>query len=159
MPYSLKKKLQRFAPQGFVTKCFLIFIVDEMKNFAANIFFQLVIKSHTGIHAIGESRIGIYAKELVTYWNPCNKKGGIHILKSLEVLKQQKVSTVSSFTGIVEFRDKGFVLDLKLLFTIVDCFLGRFPPRFFIVKLVCFIDFPRSSYLVLFTFPLHSLLT
>ena len=31
-----------FAPLGFVTKCFLIFIVDEVKNFAANIFFKLV---------------------------------------------------------------------------------------------------------------------
>ena len=56
---------------------------------------------------------------------------------------------------IVKSRDKGFVLDLKLLFTIVNCFLGRFPPRFFTVKLVCFIGFPRSSYLVLFIFPLH----
>ena len=57
--------------------------------------------------------------------------------------------------GIVESRDKGFVLDLKLLFTIVDCCSGRFPPKFFTVKLVDFIDFPRSSYLVLFIFPLH----
>ena len=59
--------------------------------------------------------------------------------------------------GIVESRDKGFVLDLKLLFTIVNCFLGRFPlpPRFFTVKLICFIGFPRLSYLVLFIFPLH----
>ena len=59
---------------------------------------------------------------------------------------------MSSSTGIVESRDKGFVLELKLFFTIVDCFLGRFPPRFFIVKLVCFIGFPGSSYLVLFIF-------
>ena len=57
--------------------------------------------------------------------------------------------------GIVESRDKGFVLDLKLLFTIVDCFSGRFLPRFFTVKLVCFIGFPRPSYLVLLIFPLH----
>ena len=62
---------------------------------------------------------------------------------------------MSSSTGIVESRDKGFVLDLKLLFTIVDYFLGRFPPRFFTVKLVCFIGFPGSSYLVLFIFLLH----
>ena len=62
---------------------------------------------------------------------------------------------MSSSTEIVEFRDKGFVLDLKLLFTIVDYFLGWFPPRFFTVKLVCFINFPESSYLVLFIFPLH----
>ena len=59
---------------------------------------------------------------------------------------------MSSSTGIVEFKDKCFVLDLKLLFTIVDCFLGRFSPRFFTVKLVCFIGFPESSYLVLFIF-------
>ena len=62
---------------------------------------------------------------------------------------------MSSSTGIVKFRDKCFVLDQKLLFTIVDYFLGRFPPRFFTVKLVCFIGFPWLSYLVLFIFPLH----
>ena len=53
--------------------------------------------------------------------------------------------------GIVEFRDKDFVPDLKLLFTIVNCFSRRFPPRFFNVKLVCFISFPGTSYVVLFT--------
>ena len=62
---------------------------------------------------------------------------------------------MSSSTGIVESRDKGFVLDLKLLFTIVDYFLGRFSPRFFTVKLVGFIGFLGSSYLVLFIFPLY----
>ena len=62
---------------------------------------------------------------------------------------------MSSSTGIVESRDKGFVLDLKLLFIIVNCFSGRFPPRFFTVKLVCLIGFPGSSYLVLFIFLLH----
>ena len=66
-----------------------------------------------------------------------------------------KVSTVGSYMGIVESRVKGFVLDLKLLFTIVDYFSGRFPLRFFTVKLVCFIGFPGSSYLVLFIFPLY----
>ena len=62
---------------------------------------------------------------------------------------------MSSSTGIVKSRDKGFVLDLKILFTIVDFFSGRFPPRFFIVKLVGFIGFPGLSYLALFIFPLH----
>ena len=62
---------------------------------------------------------------------------------------------MSSSTRIVESRDKDFVLDLKLLFSIVDCFSGRFPPRFFTVKLVCFIGFLGLSYLVLFIFPLH----
>ena len=57
--------------------------------------------------------------------------------------------------GIVESRDKCFVLNLKLLFIIVDCFSGRFPSRFFTMKLVYFIGFLGSSYLVLFIFPLH----
>ena len=64
---------------------------------------------------------------------------------------------MSSSTGIIKSRDKGFVLDLELLFIIVYCFSGRFLPRFFIVKLVCFIGFPRLSYLVLFIFPLHDI--
>ena len=64
---------------------------------------------------------------------------------------------MSLSTRIVESRDKSFVLDLKLLFTIVDCFSGRFPPKFFTVKLVYFIGFLRSSYLVLFIFPLHDI--
>ena len=40
--FSLKEATASFTPLGFVTKCFLIFIVDEVKNFAANIFFKLV---------------------------------------------------------------------------------------------------------------------
>ena len=59
--FSQKRSYCVFAPQGFVIKCFLIFIVDEVKNFAANIFFQLVIKSRTRIRAIGQSRTGIRA--------------------------------------------------------------------------------------------------
>ena len=66
---------------------------------------------------------------------------------------------LSSSMRIVESRDKSFILDLKLFFTIVDCFSGKFPPRFFTVKLVCFIGFPRSSYLVLFNFLLCMILT
>ena len=83
------------------------------------------------------------------------QKGGVHILKSSKVLKWYKISTVSSSTGIAESKDKGFVLDLKRLFIMVNCFSGRFPPRFFIVKLVCFIGFLGLSYLVLFIFSLH----
>ena len=62
---------------------------------------------------------------------------------------------MSSSTGIVESKDKGFVLDLKLLFTIVNYFSRRFPPKFFTVKLVCFIDFLGLSHFVLFIFPPH----
>ena len=45
---------------------------------------------------------------------------------------------MSSSTGIVESRDKGYVLDLKLLFTIVNCISGRFPPRFFYCEISLF---------------------
>ena len=48
---SLKEVIASFAPQDFVTKYLLIFIVDEVKNFAANDL------PHVG--------------ELVTYWESC----------------------------------------------------------------------------------------
>ena len=64
---------------------------------------------------------------------------------------------MSSSTGIVESKNKSFVLDLKLLFIITNCFLGRFLPRFFAVKQVCFIGFLGLSYLVLFIFPPHDI--
>ena len=66
---------------------------------------------------------------------------------------------MSSSTGTVESRDKCFVLNLKFLFTIVNCFLGRFPSRFFTVKLDCFISFFGLSYLTLFTILLCMILT
>ena len=40
--FTLKKATASFAPQDFVTKCFLIFIVDEVKNFVANILLPQV---------------------------------------------------------------------------------------------------------------------
>ena len=46
-----KRSYDVFVLQGFVTKCFLIFIVDEVKNFVANIFFKLVCQSRTRSHA------------------------------------------------------------------------------------------------------------
>ena len=103
--------------------------------------------------------------EWVTYWDSC--KGVSHVLGSVHQKRWRSYigefkgsKAVEGFWckfiyGIIESRDKGFVLDLKLLFTIMDCFSGRFPPRFFTAKLVCFIGFLGSSYLVLFIFPLH----
>ena len=49
--FSLKEATVSFVPQAFVTKFFLIFIVNEVKNFAANIFFKLVCQSHIGSRA------------------------------------------------------------------------------------------------------------
>ena len=40
--FSLKEVTASFVLQGFVAKCFLIFIVDEVKNFAANILLPQV---------------------------------------------------------------------------------------------------------------------
>ena len=65
--FSLKEATASFAPQGFVTKCFLIFIVDEVKNFAAKKSFS----SRCVSHELGAVQ-----------------KGGVHILKSSEVLKR-----------------------------------------------------------------------
>ena len=47
------------------------------------------------------------------------QKDDVHILKSTEVLKQWKVSNISSSMEIVESRDKGFVTKCFLIF-IVD---------------------------------------
>ena len=43
-----KRSFCVFTPQGFVIKCFLIFIADEVKNFAVNNIFKLVSQSHIG---------------------------------------------------------------------------------------------------------------
>ena len=140
MPYSLLMKLLRLCTLGFVTKCFLIFIVDEVKNFATNIFFKLVCQSCTG------SRV-----PLVSHILDSVQKGWHSYIEDSEVLKWQKISVISSSMGIIESRDKGFVLYLKRLFTIVNCFSGKFPLKFFTMKLVCFISFLGNhilSYLI-----------
>ena len=78
MPYSLQKEATvSLRLGGFVTKCFLIFIVDEVKNFAANIFLKLVYWSRTG------NRASLFSHILGSIQN-----GGVRILKSSEVLKQ-----------------------------------------------------------------------
>ena len=62
--FSLKEATTSFVPQGFVTKYFLIFIVDEVKKFVANNLLQVV--------------------ELVMYWDPCiigQSRNEIHALR------------------------------------------------------------------------------
>ena len=61
--FSLKEVTTSFAPQGFVTKCFLIFIVNEVKNFAANNLLQVgVLVTYQEQCIISQSRTWIYAK-------------------------------------------------------------------------------------------------
>ena len=57
-----------FASQGFVTKCFLIFIVDEVKNIAANNLLQFgVLVMYQEPCIIDQSRTGIRAKGWRSY--------------------------------------------------------------------------------------------
>ena len=52
-----------FCAFRFVTKCFLIFIIDEVKNFAANNIFKLLeLVTYQEPCIIGQSRTGIRAK-------------------------------------------------------------------------------------------------
>ena len=106
--FSLKEATAPFAHQGFVTMCFLIFIVDEVKNFAANIFFKLVCQSRTGSRAY-----------LVSHVLEFVQKGWRSYIEEFRGSEAVEGSCCEFIYGIVKSRDKGFVLDLKLLFTIV----------------------------------------
>ena len=54
-----------FAPQDFVTKFFLIFIIDEVKNFTANNLLQVgVLVTYWELSIIGQSRTEICAKRV-----------------------------------------------------------------------------------------------
>ena len=78
-------------PQGYVTKCFLIFIIDEVKNFVANnICSSYWSQLHTGIHAKGQSQIGGLSIKM---------KEGYYKTKSNWVLEQR-------FNCKLVFRDK-----------------------------------------------------
>ena len=46
------------------------------------------------------------------------------------------------------------ILDCKSQLDIVDCFLEIIPPQVFYLKTSCFIDFSKSSHLMLFIFML-----
>ena len=57
-----------FCTLRFVTKCLLIFIIDEVKNFAANNIFKLLeLVTQQESCIIGQSRTGIRAKEWRSY--------------------------------------------------------------------------------------------
>ena len=62
-----------------------------------------------------------------------HQKGGVHILKSSEVLKRWKVSAVSSSMRIVESRNKGFVLDLKTSLYYSELLFGKVSPQVFLL--------------------------
>ena len=66
--FFLKEAIASFAHQGFVTKCFLIFIVDEVKNFTANNLLQVdVLVTYWEPFIIGQSRTVIHTKGWRSY--------------------------------------------------------------------------------------------
>ena len=137
-----------FAPQGFVTKCFLIFIVDEVKNFSANTFFKLVLKSRTKIRAISQSRTRIRASK---EWHSYIKE-----FKSSEAVEGFYCKFIYEDCRV---QGQRFCVKSKTSFYYSGLLFGKVSPKFFTVKLVYLIGFPGSSYLVLFNFPLYMILT
>ena len=134
-----------FTPLGFVTKYFLIFIIDEVKNFAANNIFKLL--------------------ELVTYWETCIigqsrteicAKRGCSYIEKFKGSKEVEGFCCKFFYWDCSFQEQRFCIRSEaslfyngLLFEKVS----PPPPQvFFTVKLVCLIGFSRSSYLVFIYF-------
>ena len=73
-----------FASQGFVTKCFLTFIIDEVKNFVTKCFFIFIVDE---VKNFAANNIFFKLLELVMYWDLCIISG-VYILESSEVLKR-----------------------------------------------------------------------
>ena len=148
MPYSLLKKLLRLCALGFCNQVLLDLIVDEVKNFAANIFFKLVCQSHTRNRA-----------SLVSHVLGSVQKGW-----RLYIEEFRSSETVEGFYYEFIYEDckvqgQRFCTRSETSLYYSGLYFGKVSPQdFFTVKLVCFISFSRSSYLVLFTFPLCMIL-
>ena len=132
--FSLKEATASFAPQGFVTKCFLIFIVDEVKNFATNIFFQLVIE--------------------VAYWDSCIKRWHSYI----EEFRGSEA--VEGFCYEFIYRDcrvqgQRFCTRSETSLYYSELLFGKVSPRIFYYETSLFHWFSWLSFLVLFIFLLH----
>ena len=115
--FFLKEATASFA-QGFVAKCFLIFIVDEVKNFAANIFFKLVCQSCTGSRA---SLVSHILGSVQKWWHS--------YIEEFRGSEAVEVSTISSSTGIVESRDKCTRSEISLYYS--ELFFGKVFPQVF----------------------------
>ena len=136
-------------PQGFVTKCFLIFIVDEVKNFAANNIFKLLeLVTYQEPCIIGQSSTGIRAS-----------KGWHSYIEEFKIFEAVEDFYYKFIYGDCKVQGQRFCTRFETSLYYSGLFFKKIFPRvFFTVKLVCFIDFPRTSYLVLFTIPLCMIL-
>ena len=135
-----------FAPQGFVIKCFLIFIVDEVKNFVANNFFQLVCQSRTRSRA---SLVSHVLRFMQKWWDS--------YIEEFRGSKVVKGFCYKFIYGDCRVQGQRFCTRSETSLNYNELLFGKVSPRFFTVKLVCFIGFPGLSYPVLFTFPLHDI--
>ena len=128
-------------------RSFLIFIVDEVKNFTANIFFKLlVLVMYLDPCISSQSRTGIYAKGWHSY---------------IEEFKVSKAVEGFYYKFIYEncrVQEQRFCTRSETSLYYSELLFRKVSPRFFTMKLVCFIGFPRSSYLVLFIFLLCMIL-
>ena len=133
--FSLKETIASFAPQGFVTKCFLIFIVDEMKNFAANIFFKLVCQSRTESCA-----------SLVSHVLGSVQKGWRSYIEEFRSSEAVKGFYGKFIYGDYRVQGQKFCTRSETFLYYSELFFEKVSPQvFFTVKLVYFIGFP--SYL------------
>ena len=150
--FFLKEAIVSFAPQGFVTKCFLIFVVVEVKNFVTNIFFKLVCQSRTGSHA-----------SLVRHVLGSVQKGWRSYIKEFKGFEMIEGFCCKFIYGDSRVQGQRFCTRSETSLYYNELLFRKVPlpppPRFFTVKLVCFIRFPKSSYLILFNFPLCMILT
>ena len=88
--------------QSFITKCFLIFIVDEVKNFIAKNFVQSFwSQSCTGIRANGQSQIG----------DLCIKGKGIGV----KVQLQAGISGQAKIIGKIPYTCNHLIVDQWIL--------------------------------------------
>ena len=120
-----------FAHQGFVTKCFLIFIIDEVKNFAANNLVQVCV--------------------LVTYWEPCiigQSCTRIHVKGwHLYIEEFRGSEAIEDFYCKFIYKDcrvqgQNFCTKFETSLYYSGLLSKKVSPQVFTVKLVCFIGFP-----------------
>ena len=92
---------------------------------------------------------------LVTYWDSCNKKGWRSYIEEF-----RGSEAVEGFCCEFIYEDcrvygQMFCTRSETSLYYSELLFGKVSFQFFTMKLVCFIGFPRSSYLVLFIFLLH----
>ena len=116
-----------FAPQGFVTKCFLIFIVDEVKNFATNIFFKLVCQSRTRSRA-----------SLISHILGSMQKGCRSYIEEFRGSKAVKGFCCKFIYGDCRVQGQTFCTRYATSFYYSELFFGKISPQVFYCEINLF---------------------